>query len=81
MESYYSTISIRSKIVFFGFFVALLIGVFSSTCFGYEVNINGKRVGYTKDATNFTNGLNKVEQLLKTQYGIDKLFFAEDIEV
>ncbi|NLN97094.1 MAG: peptidoglycan DD-metalloendopeptidase family protein [Eubacteriaceae bacterium] len=81
VESYYSTISIRSKIVFFGFFVALLIGVFSSTCFGYEVNINGKRVGYTKDATNFTNGLNKVEQHFKTQYGIDNLYIAEDIEV
>ncbi len=81
MENWHSTISIKTRIVFLGFFVSLLIGVISSTCFGYEVNINGKRVGYTKNVAHFTNGLNDVEEHFKTQYGIKNLYVAEDIQV
>lgn len=71
----------REKVVIGGAVVAVCLGLLTTTCFGYKVEVDGKVIGYAKEASAFTDSLSNVEAQLQEETGVKSAYVYNDINI
>lgn len=64
-----------------GLCLALILGLVSSALYGYKVEVDGRVIGYTKEATTFAQSLNSIEEAMREETGVSTAIVYNDIEV
>lgn len=75
------TAHLREGVIAFGACAALALGVFSTTSMGYQITIDGQVAGASRSTAAFTESLGRIDDIVKTTYGMGNARVADTITV
>ncbi|MGL4548271.1 hypothetical protein, partial [Eubacterium aggregans] len=71
----------REWVLIVGAVLVLLIGLFSTFGMGYQISMDGRIIGYTKDTQAFTDSVTRIDDIMKAAYGVDTAKVSDEFKI
>ncbi|MEG2651174.1 MAG: hypothetical protein RSA63_09905, partial [Eubacterium sp.] len=71
----------REWVLIVGAVLVLFIGLFSTFGMGYQISMDGRIIGYTKDTQAFTDSLTRIDDIMKAAYGVDTAKVSDEFKI
>ncbi|MDD4692010.1 MAG: peptidoglycan DD-metalloendopeptidase family protein [Eubacterium aggregans] len=71
----------REWVLIVGAVLVLLIGLFSTFGMGYQISMDGRIIGYTKDTKAFTDSVTRIDDIMKAAYGVDTAKVSDEFKI